>query len=120
MIAGTHHPKGRQPFLIVRSLAFCMILLLVTMRLGSLTEEALVTPVEDAIFGNAFIGDDSNNPQSNSQLVKVKGQLDLIIPLGTIPVKVHAPICVAMPEHIQRFSSREGVFEIFIPPECLA
>jgi len=118
MTAGTHLPKGRQLHLSVRSLAFCMILLLLTMRLGSLTEEALVTPIEDAIFGNAFIGDANNNPQSNSQLVKVKGLLDLIIPLGTIPVKAQAPICVAMPEHIQVFSSREGDFEIFIPPEC--
>ena len=110
-------PGGRQPFPLSRLLAFSMILVLLTARLGSYSEEVLVTPVEDAIFDIAFMVDGGKSPQTKYQVIKTKALLDGELVQYQVPVRIAVPMSEAVPDCVPAFSPADWVGEIFIPPE---
>lgn len=110
-------PQVRLAHPLFRVLAFGMILVLLVARFGSLTEEVLVTPIEDAIFDVAFMVDAKNDQLPKFLFNKAKYQLDCDITQGQIPVQVPLPAFAIKPEHVPVFVSRDFVAEIFIPPE---
>ena len=115
-------PSQRGPLLrpLARALAFGLILVLLAVRLGTLTEEVLVTPIEDAIFGVAFIVDAEKERLSKLLVNKVKCQFDCVVPQGQSPVGALLPAGTVKPEHIPAFLPRDLVADIFIPPEEVA
>jgi hypothetical protein len=98
-----------------RLLAFSIALLLLTVRLGSFTEEAFVTPVQDAIFDVAFISDaDHSLP---TKVIKSQRSLDCDLPLCQASAPPQVLILAVLPVYVPPLSSDENPCEIFIPPE---
>lgn len=120
MIVGTCPLPLRHTNPLVRLLAFCMIVCLLTARLGTLTEEVLVTPIEDAIFDIAFISDAGNSQPFSLVVNKAKSQFECVIPQSQVPVQALLPAVAVKPEHVPVFSPRELTADIFIPPEGTA
>lgn len=102
---------------LLRILAFSMILVLLSVRLGSFGEELFVTPVEDAIFDVAFVSVDDNGPQTKPAAIKYKGTLDCDLPQGDISVPGPVSINVVLSPYVPAWSPRDLVSDIFIPPE---
>ena len=101
-------------------LAFSVIVALLSMRLYFLSDEFFVVPVENAIFGVAFIAD-NDSPTSGSTLkAKHKSCSDIVL----IPAE---QICYFIPQITVKLISpvtelilRDITAEIFIPPETLS
>ncbi len=115
-------PPSRAPLLrpLGRALAFGLILVLLAVRLGTLTEEVLVTPIEAAIFGVAFIVDAEKDLPFKLLANKVKCQFDRVVPQGQSPLCALLPARTLKLEHIPVFLPRDLVADIFIPPEGVA
>lgn len=120
MTVAFHLPLWSLSHPLVRALAFGLILSLLVARLGSLTEEALVTPIEDAIFGVAFMIDAEEEHLCKTFVNKAKSQLDSTIPQGQIPPVALIPALTIKTEHVPLFLPRDLVADIFIPPEGVA
>lgn len=99
-----------------RILALAMILVLLCVRLGNYSEEKLIIPVEDALFGVAFISDGAN-PLSKPHVIKSKALLDADMPPFRITVRIAPPIIEAVPDDVSVSYPDEWTGEIFIPPE---
>lgn len=120
MTARFCHAGGATNFLtqcLLRVLAFSMILVLLSVRLGSFGEELFVTPVEDAIFDVAFVSVDDNGPQTKPAAIKYKGALDCDLPQGGISVPGPVLTNAVLSPYVPAWSPRDLVFDIFIPPE---
>jgi hypothetical protein len=117
MTVEIHTPRDCLSHPLVRALAFGLILILLAVRLGSLTEKVLVTPLEDVIFGVAFIIDAEKAPQIKLLVNKTKHQLGCLIP--QVQDAVHALFSgiAIKPEHVPFFFPHELIDDIFIPPE---
>lgn len=118
MIRSKSSRQGPVPY-ILRILAFCMVLVLLTVRLGSFSEEVFVTPLEDAIFDVAIVSADETGPQTKPQAVKSKRTLDCDLMQYEIPLRRPAPVVAAVPMHVSRIHQEDIAFEIFIPPESV-
>lgn len=103
---------------IVRVMAFSMILVLLTVRLGSLSKDVFVTPVEDAIFDVSFVSTADKGPQAKPLFVNLKYVLDCDLPQDEVSIPGLFPFFVAQTPCVPVFSPHEVVFEIFIPPEA--
>jgi len=100
-----------------RLLALSMVLLLLTIRLGSFTEETFVTPVEDAIFDVAFISDvDHSLP---TKVIKSQRALDCDLPSSKVSTPPRTLILALLPAYVPVFLPDEIPREIFVPPEGL-
>jgi hypothetical protein len=118
MTVAIHPPRGGAlDHPLARALAFNLIMVLLVVRLGTLTEEVLITPIEDAIFGVAFIVDAEKERPSKLLVNKAKYQLECLVPQGQITAGVLLPTVSVKPEHVPVFSPRDLVTDIFIPPE---
>ncbi len=104
--------------LLVRVLAFSMILVLLAVRLGSFSEEAFITPIEDAIFDVAFVSADEKGPQTKPQAVKSKRALECDVLHYDVPMPRPVLTTAVRPMHVPTFFPEEVAFEIFIPPEA--
>ena len=105
---------------LVRVLAFSMILVLLAARLGSLRDEVFATPVEDAIFGNAFVTTEDNGTQTRLIAIKFKCAFDSNLPFYEISLLCPIPVPTVFSPYIPLCLAPEVAFEIFIPPESLA
>lgn len=117
----TDRPRGTS-FLalwhgVFRALAFSMILVLLTVRLGSLSEELFVTPVEDALFDTAFVNAADKGPLDKPLAAKYKCALECDLPQYQVSVisPLHLPVTPSA--SVQIFSPQGNAFKIYIPPE---
>jgi len=102
-----------------KCLAVALVLVLLTVRLGCFTEEAFVKPVEDCLFGSAFIAADA---EGRGKLpVFLKSQALFIWDLAGEPlppvILQESSVAPALPPVLLLFSFPE---DIFIPPESSA
>lgn len=104
---------------LARALAFMMILVLLTVRLGSFGEQVFVTPVETAIFDIASVTDNHNNPHAKPSALKYKCTLDCVLSQTDLSLPNPFQVPLSPSAHIPSFFPREIGFEIFIPPEAL-
>lgn len=101
----------------LRSVAFCMVFVMLIVRLGTFSEELFVTPVEDAIFDVAVVETGNQNPQTRPLAVKHKGFLDCDLPRFVIAVRAPLPATPLVSFRLPLLSPLDVAFEIFIPPE---
>jgi hypothetical protein len=101
-------------------LAFSMILVLLAVRLGSLRDEVFSTPVEDAIFGNAFVTTEDNVTQTRLIAVKFKCAFESNLPLHEVSLLCPQPVATIFSPYVPLCLAPEVAFEIFIPPESPA
>lgn len=101
---------------LARILAFCMILVLLAVRLGSFSEEVFVTPVEDAIFDVAFVSADEKSPQTKYQ-IKSKRAFECALLQYDVPPIPSLRVIAALPAYVPVFFPDDIASEIFIPPE---
>jgi hypothetical protein len=101
-------------------LSLVVIGALFAMRLSFLSEELFVTPVEDAIFHNAFIADEDNPFPAKILKANAKRALDVILlPTEEVSQPAAPPQPLFKPEYCVLII--EGISaEIFIPPEAIA
>jgi hypothetical protein len=97
-------------------LSLLVVVALLSLRLGSLTDEIFATPVEEAIFDCAFIAEE-NHTEGKSIKVKPKRMFEIVL---TSVDAIHPHI--ETPEPVKRavvpvLVLQEFPFEIFIPPE---
>jgi hypothetical protein len=117
VIRSSRGPETRRTEGLAQSLAFCMILVLMTVRLGNFSEEMFVTPVANAIFDVVFISADDLGSPAKGQTLKLKFSVDCA--LRQCEVILQKPVLApAVPSaFVPLFAPNEVAFEIFIPPE---
>lgn len=116
MLASAKYPRRNPGQSLVRILAFCMILVLLAVRLGSFSDEVFVTPVEDALFDVAFVSVDEKGPQSKAQ-IKSKRAFECELLQYEVPALPSVQVVAALPAHVPEFALEDITTEIFIPPE---
>ncbi len=105
---------------LIRVLAFSMILVLLAARFGSLRDERFATPVEDAIFGNAFVTSDDSGTQTRLSVIKFKCAFDSDLPRYEVSLLCPLPVLGVFSPCIPLCLAHEVASEIFIPPEAFA
>lgn len=100
-----------------RFLALTLVVALLALRLSSLTEQVFVEPVEDAIFGVAFIA--AEDDAGNGKPIKAKTKRAMEIVLTPAEFMHH---CGDRPQPPKTPATPRLVLkdihpEIFIPPE---
>lgn len=116
MIGSAKYPLRNLGRPLARVLAFCMILVLLVVRMGSFSEEVFVTPVEDAIFDVAFISADEAGPQTKL-LIKSKRALECDLLQYEVPEVPSVQVIMVLSRHVPEFFPEDITREIFIPPE---
>jgi hypothetical protein len=106
----------REYSLTKKILSLLVVAALLSLRLGSLTDEIFATPVEEAIFDCAFIAEE-NHTEGKSIKVKAKRMFELIL-TSVDAIQPH----IEIPEPAERavvpvLLPQDIPFEIFIPPE---
>ena len=97
-----------------------LVIALLSMRLATLTDEAFVVPIEDAIFHVAFIAGDDRPTHSHPLKVKDKGVFDIVlIPIEGLPPQVEPVQKTTIPD-LTGLVLRDITAEIFIPPEVFS
>ncbi len=104
----------------LRVFAFALVLVLLTVRIGSYTTEVFVTPLQDYISDIAFINQDNSGADAKPNVFKPKRAFDFFFLEGRglltflpSPIEMLAP-CIpfrAFPE---------VYLDIFVPPESLS
>jgi hypothetical protein len=105
---------------LARLLACSMILVLLTVRLGSYREQVFITPVEDAIFDVAFVCAADKNSQTKPLTIKHKCTFDCDLPQYLGALSRLDPVALLLSAYVPVCSPHEVAFDIFIPPETLA
>lgn len=104
---------------LTRALTIIMILVLLTVRLGSFGEQVFVTPVEDAIFDIASVTVNGNESQTKPLSLNSKCTLDCDLPQCDVSFPYPLQVSLTLPAHVPFFSPQVVGSEIFIPPEGL-
>jgi len=100
-----------------KTLAFIVIVALISMRLGTWSEDAFAIPVQDAIFHIAFIAADAQPVSTKALKVTAKQCLDFILlPSGPVSPLVQQPQLFLLPA-VCSLIVKDISAEIFIPPE---
>ena len=101
-------------------LALSLVVMGLSLRLGSLTEEVFIKPVEDALFHKVFLAADH---LFEGKLIKAKPN-SLVSEIPGDPPESKMPVVEDSVEPETQFVShlplRDILSEIFIPPETLS
>lgn len=101
-------------------LAFALVLVLLTVRLGSYTDETFTTPIEDVLFDVAFIAATEDSSKAKPPIFKPKRAFDFAYcgDVGLLPAYV--PTVAELIPHSPFRGFAEVYLDIFVPPEARA
>lgn len=105
----------------MRIIALFIVCALLTVRLGGFSEEIFVTPIEDNLFGIAFIAEAGDGVHKPSVLAKSQIALDWDVAPGhfDLPLISRASLVLQPAPYCQK--DLPGIYrEIFIPPEMIS
>lgn len=100
-----------------RIIAFALVLVLLTVRIGSLSQETFVYPIQDHIFKTAHIIEE--NAKHKPPSLKPKRSADLFFGDSEITVEF-LPVERELVPFSPFQSLAEVYLDIFIPPDILA
>ncbi len=101
-----------------RILAFLLILIVLTARIGSLSDETFVHPIQDFIFKTAHLSADDAKAKTHGFKVK-RAVADAFF--SEMPVLADYIPVVSELEHVLPYNALPEVYlDIFIPPDQVA
>jgi hypothetical protein len=107
----------RRFFFPLRFLAFFLVLVLLTVRLGSYADETFATPIEDVIFDVAFIAAAEGSGQTKPPLFKPKRAADLAFCETDALIPAYLPPVAVLTPHTPFRSWLDVCLDIFVPPD---
>ena len=102
-----------------KTLSLVVVAMLLSLRLGSLTEEVFTTPIEEALFDVVFIAED--NPLEG-KVIKAEQNPPFEIPVNPSYIKfiVIDKLGLNYSPFVSDLIFKDILSKIFIPPELLS